>query len=108
MLRGKEPTWTHLVAEALRGCDDFLDYHMLRQITGASSTQVSAACFHLRKRHAIDCIIEPDGVAWWYALPPEDDNRMRRVEDRCPECKPRKRRTKAQLKAEAIQAALRG
>lgn len=107
MRPGKEPTWTHLVEQALRGCDDFLNYHMLRQITGASSTQVSAACFHLRKRHAIDCIIEPDGVAWWYALPPESDDRSIVREERCPECNPRKKR-KSRKQREAEQAALRG
>lgn len=107
MMRGKEPTWTHLVAEALHGCDDFLDYRMLRQITGASSTQVSAACFHLRKRHAIDCIIEPNGVAWWYALPPESDDRSIIRTERTPEVNPRKRRKSRKLR-EAEQAALRG
>jgi hypothetical protein len=105
---GKDPTWTHLVVEALRGCDDFLNYRMLAAITGGNPSQVSAACFHLRKRHVIDCVIEVDGVAWWYALPPEEDNRSRVHEVRCPECKPRKRRTKKQRAAEAEQAALRG
>lgn len=102
----KDPTWTTLVLDALRGCDDFLSYAMLRKITGASSTQVSAACHHLRKRHAVDCVIEVDGVAWWYALPSEQDDRSRTVDARAPEVNPRKRRTRKQIEAE--QAALRG
>ena len=105
MKRGKEPCWTKLVLDALRGCDDFLSYAMLRKITGASPTQVSAACHHLRKRHAVDCVIEVDGVAWWYATP-DDDDRSRVVTERAPEVNPRKRRTRKQIEAE--QAVLRG
>ena len=106
MRPGKEPCSTKLVLDALRGCDDFLNYRMLEKITDRSVNQVSAACFHLRKRHAIDCIIEPDGVAWWYALPPESDDRSVIRTERTPEVNPRKRRTKKQREAE--QAALRG
>ena len=94
MRPGKEPTWTHLVEQALRGCDDFLNYRMLDKITGGNTNQVSAACFHLRKRHAIDCVIENNGVAWWYALPPENDDRTIIRTERTPEVNPRKRRRK--------------
>ena len=106
MRPAKEPCWTKLILDALRGCDDFLNYRMLEKITGGNNNQISAACFHLRKRHAIDCVIENNGVAWWYALPPEQDNRSRTVDARAPEVNPRKRRR--QKKVEAAQAALRG
>lgn len=106
MRPGKEPTWTHLVEQALRGCDDFLNYRMLEKVTGGNVCQISAACFSLRKYRVVDCVIEADGVAWWYALPPEEDKRSAHREERTPEVNPRKRRTKKQREAE--QAALRG
>jgi hypothetical protein len=92
MRRAKEPCWTKLVLDALRGCDDFLNYRMLEKVTGGSVGQVNAACYHLRKRHAVDCVIEVNGVAWWYALPPESDDRSIIRTERTPEVNPRKRR----------------
>lgn len=91
-MRYKEPCATKLVLDALRECDDFLNYRMLEKITDKNARQVSAACIHMRKRHAIDCIVEPDGTAWWYALPPESDNRTIIRTERAPEINPRKRR----------------
>ena len=88
----KQPTCTSLVLEALVGSDDFLNNRKLMEATGCNIGQVSASTHHLRKRHAIDCVVEPDGVAWWYALPPESDNRMYHHDERTPETKPRRRR----------------
>lgn len=107
MRPGKEPTWTHLVEQALRGCDDFLNYRMLEKVTGGNVCQISAACFSLRKYRVVDCVIEADGVAWWYALPPEEDKRSAHREERTPEVNPRKRRT-TKKQREAEQAELRG
>lgn len=90
----KQPTITSLVLEALRVQDDFMSNIMLMRFTGSSADQVSAATHHLRKRHAIDCVIEPDGRAWWYALPPESDNRAFHVDERAPETRPRRRKRK--------------
>lgn len=92
MKRGSQPTWTSLVVAALRDRDDFLNYRMLRDATGGSMNQISAACHSLRKLRVVDAIIEPDGRAWWYLLPPEEDQRQRIVEERVPESKPRKPR----------------
>lgn len=80
-MRSKDTTWTTLVLEALIGRDDFMTYEMLREATGGNQNQIQATCHHLRKRRAIDCIIEPNGVAWWYATP-ESDNRSRKIEER--------------------------
>ena len=76
-----EPTFTALVLEALTGRDDFMNAEMLRQTTGANANQISATLHHLYKRRAIDCIIEPTGVAWWYATP-WSDNRSKTVKER--------------------------
>lgn len=90
--RGAVDTTTKLVMEALRASDDFMNYRMLTAATKRNYNQVSAACFHLRKRGAIDLVIETDGVGWWYALPAESDTRSRIVDERVPESKPRKMR----------------
>lgn len=93
----KQPTITTLVLEVLRAQDDFLSRDALMKFTGCNADQVSAATHHLRKRHAIDCVIEPDGRAWWYALPPENDNRLFHIDERTPESKPRNRKRKTKL-----------
>lgn len=42
MKRGKEPTWTKLVLDALRSCDDFMNRFMLEKETGGSRRQPEA------------------------------------------------------------------
>lgn len=69
-------TWTSLVTEKLRDTDDFMNYAQLMAATGGTCTQISAACHHLRKCRVVDVIVEKDGVGWWYALPPEEDQRQ--------------------------------
>jgi len=80
--RGSQPTWTSLVTEALRSTNDFMNYQMLCKATGGSQNQVSAACFNLRKFRVVDLVVETDGTAWWYALPPGGDQRTRIVKER--------------------------
>lgn len=91
-MRRKQPTITYLVETMLRKTDDFMNHRMLMKETGAGYNQVHAACHHLRNRHVIDCIIDPSGKGWWYALPKEEDNRIKHYEERVPESKPRKKR----------------
>lgn len=90
----KEPTTTSLVSEALKSADDFMSYQMLVDRTGRSLNQVVAALHHLRKHHAVDVVVNPDGRGWWYALPDSEDTRSRNVDMRAPESKPRKPRAK--------------
>lgn len=90
----KEPTTTSLVVESLKRADDFMTYEMLMEATGRNHNQVSAACFHLRKHKVIDVVVNPDGKGWWYVLPETEDKRIRRVDERTPETKPRNRRKK--------------
>ena len=94
MTKRKEPTWTTLVLEALHASDDFMDYATLRKVTGGSVCQVSAACFSVREHRAIGVEITPDGKAWWYARPPEDDIRLWHSDARTPESKPRRSRSR--------------
>lgn len=88
----KEPTCTSLVLEALRAKDNFMGYADLTKATGCTPNQVSAACFCLRKYRAVDVVVEADGRPWWFALPPESDQRYRPPAERTPESKPRKLR----------------
>ena len=91
-MKHKEPTTTALVTEALRATDDFMSYAMLVKATGRNPNQISAACFSLREHRVVDVIVEPDGKAWWYALSPEEDTRIFKIDERTPESKPRKPR----------------
>lgn len=94
--RGAVETWTSKVLRELVDRDDFITSKSLQKITGGSSTQISAALIHLRKRKAADCVVEPDGVAWWFATP-HDDDRARRYDERVPEVKPRNRKRSAKV-----------
>lgn len=94
MRRPTKVTATSLVEEALKARDDFMDKAMLMSATGEDANHVSAACIHLRKHRAIDCIIDPDGRAWWYPLPSDDDNRQRKVVERAVEGKRRPRKAR--------------
>ena len=92
-MRGRaEPTWTHLVEEVLRGCDDFMDSSMLMKATGGSRNQISAACHSLRAHRVVDVVINADGHGWWFARPKEEDNRLFKQVERVPEAKPRRPR----------------
>ncbi len=92
MRRGKEETCTSLVLTALVARDDFTSELMLRvALPQLNVNQISATLFHLRRRRAVDVVIEPDGVGWWYATP-ETDNRAMRYDLRTPESKPRTRK----------------
>jgi hypothetical protein len=88
----KQPTWTTLALELLIGREDFMTTVQVAREIGATYNQACAALVHLRKRHAIDCVIERDGVAWWFATPDYDD-RLLTHDERKPETKPRKRRS---------------
>jgi len=81
----KEPTTTTLVEEALRARDDFTSTEMLVRSTNRSRNQVSAALHELRKYRVVDVVVDPYGVGWWFALPPEGDTRSRVVAERTPE-----------------------
>lgn len=88
----KRPTHTHLVLEALvHWPQDFASVADLMAATGSQYNQVTAALFHLHKRHAVDVVIERDGKSWWFATP-GDDNRTHTVDARTPEDRPRSRR----------------
>ena len=75
-MKMKRPTATTLITNYLRASSDFANYEMLRRATGLHINQVTAACFHLRAHRVLDCVVEPDGVAWWFALPPDHDDRL--------------------------------
>lgn len=96
--RDKRPTYTHLVLEALvHWPSDFATLRQLVQATGATVNQVPAALHHLRKRRAVDVVIESSGDGFWYATP-EDDDRTRHLEERTPEERPRKPRKPRKLR----------
>lgn len=97
----KVPTHTSVVLAYLRATDDFLTLRMINAgLDRSNINQISAALFHLRTARAADVIIDPDGVGWWYALPPEEDSRSRKVMERTPEAAPRRRRRRKSTEGE--------
>ena len=68
----KRTTYTTQVLEFLRSRDDFLTRPQIRDALRLANDQVVATLIYLRKCKAVDCIIEPDGVAWWFATPDSD------------------------------------
>jgi hypothetical protein len=79
----KRPTWVHLIYEALVKSDDFVQLSALRQLTGASINQATAALHHLAAHKAAASMVS-DGRLWWYATP-DTDTRIRTTDERVPE-----------------------
>lgn len=82
----KETSTTKLVEDALRKATadgEFLNYHMLRRITGRGKSPVTGALHSLRRFHVADVVIQ-DGIGWWFALPPEMDARLRTCDEHVP------------------------
>jgi hypothetical protein len=78
--RLRKPTATNLVLAVLRARDDFTNQNQLRAaLPNVSPNEISAALYHLRNHRAVDVVVEPDGEGWWFALPPEYDNRLRTI-----------------------------
>lgn len=102
MARFTVTSTTTLVLEALRAQDDFMNYTMLREKTREPFNRVSAACHHLRRVRAIDCIIDPEGVAWWYVLPPEEDQRTCVRSEHAPYSKHRWKRKETKRQPQAV------
>lgn len=98
MTKHKEETTTTRVLRVLRDADEFLTLEQLITMTTRTRNQVWAAVIHLRDRHAVGVIAQQErgrAVSYWYALPPEEDGRVRVIEERTPESCPRKRRRDA-------------
>jgi hypothetical protein len=91
MKRNKQPTWTTLALEFLKKQDDLATTPQVAGAIGATLDQTRAALFHLRMHRAVDVIVEPTGVAWWFATP-DTDSRCYHHDERTPEDRPRCRR----------------
>jgi hypothetical protein len=92
MRKLKETTTTHLVFEALKRADDFRTSRQLQLETGRSSNRVGAALHLLERYRAVD-FVEGEGTLWWFATP-GSDTRVRTVEEKAPETRPRRARRK--------------
>ena len=90
MKRFKAPTCTHTVFRHLINADDFMTAQQIVASTTLNKNQVSASLHSLRHYKAVDCM-DVDGVLWWFATP-DTDARLRVVDERTPEAKPRKPR----------------
>lgn len=89
-MRHKQTTVTTLVLELLS--TDLLTQAQVRErLPQCNANQVSAALIHLHKRHAIGFIAD-EKTTLWYATPDTDD-RIKRVDERAPETKPRRKRS---------------
>jgi hypothetical protein len=80
-MKRKKPTCTSLVEESLRKCDGFMTMNHLCRATGQDTSHVCAALFHLGKHRVVDYVVETDGVVWYFALPPDWDNRLRKIQE---------------------------
>ena len=80
MTKIKQTCTTKLVLEALRTRDDFVTGQELVALTGRSTSQVWAALIHLLRSHCIGVEVQGDR-RYWYALPPEEDQRSREHEE---------------------------
>jgi hypothetical protein len=99
---------TKRVVDALSANRDFMTLEQLMEVTGSTYNQVNASLFYLRKRGAVDVVVQWESslcrhVGYWFGTPATDD-RTRVVEEREPEApgsrKPRKARI-ARVKARA-------
>lgn len=75
MKPNKIPCDTHLVLEALKGRDDFMNLTMLVEETGLIRNKVRMACAHLTHYKAAEVISVGDEL--WFMPTPESDTRMR-------------------------------
>jgi len=74
--RQKRTTTTTKITEALHAPGvDFMDLKMLMAATHEPVNRVTAALHHLRKKRVVDVVVNADGAGWWFALPPEFDQR---------------------------------
>lgn len=93
----KELTHTFKVEEALRAADDFLTAAMIVKATKLKPNQVSAALHNLRRYRVVDVVVQPNGVGWWFTLPPEDDVRSKHLEEIVVGIKRRRKPTVARI-----------
>lgn len=92
MTRIKEVTITTKVTDILRTKDDFVNLDELAKLTGETRKVIQMTMWYLRKIRVADCIVEKDGVSWWFALPEAEDQRMRVLSERYPETAKRRRK----------------
>lgn len=66
------------ILEALRAPGvDFLSVRTLIAVTGEPYNRITASLHNLRRYRVVDVVVEADGTGWWFALPPESDQRSR-------------------------------
>jgi len=88
MKKIKETPKIKLVFDCLVQADDLLTTREIVTRTQLPLHNVSTSLRCLRLYHAVDCI-EGEDQLWWFAQP-EEDLRVRVVEERTPESKPRR------------------
>lgn len=88
--RLRQTTTTTLVMDHLRRVDDFVTARQLQAATGRNCNQVSAALHQLHVHRAVDCVAS-DRQLWWFATP-DSDTRIRTVDEKAVEDKPRRPR----------------
>lgn len=83
----KQPPCVLKVEQALIARDDFTTCAQLAEITKLTRNQVTASLHHLKKHSVVESM-ESDGSLWWY-MTPGLDTRVRHIDERTPEEKPR-------------------
>lgn len=80
----KRVTYTTLVVEYLRALDDFATAPQIMAAVACPPYAITKTLHHLKGHHVVD-VVQAEGVLYWYALPPENDNRSRVIPERAEE-----------------------
>ena len=91
--RGKETTATKLVMDYLRRVDDMVRARTIADATQCDVHKVNSALWSLHNYKCVE-LVESQGSVYWFALPETMDQRVRTVDERTPEGKPRRKRMK--------------
>lgn len=95
MAKLKVTSATTLVLEYLRREDDFrTSAQVVAAVPQHDRNAVTVALFYLRRRKAIDAM-DVDGRLYWFALPPELDDRAKVTHEHVPSGPRRKRRARS-------------
>ena len=90
--RIRHPAYTLQVFEVLKAADDFMTLPQIDAILCLGTCRVSAALHHLIKHSAVDAV-EGIDTLWWFATP-DDDTRVRIVNETTEHVKSTRRFTK--------------
>lgn len=98
-MKVKEPTLTSLIVEVMKKRDDFITrkelFEALHLPGHRSAKQLQKSIYldllWLRERNVVDVVIQ-QGVSYWFLQPPENDTRIRVINEMAPHLKRRSKK----------------